>query len=227
MPKKIAMKSKINKHKKNNPSLVGKSNLLTPLLLSLFFLTISCSTEEATIEPAAENPEVPAETNFVEENPLPQFLAATRYNEHTVLCSNTAVFDEIGFKFKAMEKGTINSLLIKIPIVNNNLVVAITDFSTSQVIRTEVVNVTAANAQTVKTIVPVELEKGKTYFITMRTNNYYRRFRADFTQASYPVTVGNIKILAPVTTAFSPDGILGSSGNFYSGDCSFTFLRTE
>lgn len=206
--------------------------ILFPVLL-LFLTTISCSTEEVNVEPVTENPETPTNpenptnTNFSEENPLPAFLSSTRYNEHIELCSNTSVFDEVGFKFKSLAKGTINKINVKIPITNNNLIVTIKDFATNQIIRSETVNVTSANVDIVKTIAPLDLEKDKVYLITMKTNNYYKRFRNDFTQAMYPITVGNIKVMAPMTSMLSPDGSLGGSGNFYSGDVSFTFLRTE
>jgi len=218
-------------------------NILISFLLLLFLTSISCSTEETGIDPNNQTPETPivsetpstpatpetpGNTAFTEENPLSGFLSATRYNEHVEFCSNTSVFDEIGFKFKALEKGTMNSINVTIPIVNNALVVMIKDFDTNQIIRTETLNITTANTLFVKNITPLELEKNKTYYITMRTNNYYKRFRSDFSQPQYPVTVGSIKILAPMTSAFSPDGVtLGGSGNFYSGDISFTFLRTE
>lgn len=207
---------------------------LTPVLFLLFLTFTSCSTEEVTIDPVTENPinpenpQNPTGTNFTEENPLPEFLAETRYNEFQSVCTSSSSFDEIGFKFKVLEKGTINSLIVKIPVTNNSLIVTITDFATNQIVRTEEINVTAANTEFVKTIVPLELEKNKIYNITMLTNKYYKRFRSDFSQPQYPVTAGNIKIMFPITTAFSPDGVtFGGSGNFYSGDCSFTFLRTE
>jgi hypothetical protein len=201
---------------------------LIPVLFSFFLMIISCSNEDVNIETMAESLELPVDTNFTDENPLPTFLSATRYNEHQVLCSNTRVFDEVGFKFKTLEKGIVNSLIVKIPIVNSNLIVTLTDSYSNQVIRTESLNVITANTPTLKNIVPLELEKNKTYYITMRTNNYYKRFRSDFSQPQYPVSVGSITIITPVTTAFSPDGVsFGGSGNFYSGDCSFTFLRTE
>lgn len=205
-------------------------NFLTPFFLLFCLMTISCTTEEVSVEPVTENPEPqpPVNTDFTEENPFPVFLSTTRYNEHVTLCSDVSSFKSVGFKFKTLEKGIINSLTVKIPVINNNLIVTITDAVSNQTIRTEAINVLSANTQTIKTIVPLELEKNKTYYITMRTTNHYKHFRADFSQPQYPVTVGNIKIVTPVTSEFSANGTeLGGTGNFCSGDCSFTFLRTE
>lgn len=205
--------------------------LLILFLSSFFLMTTSCSTEEIDAKPVTENlelPQVPIETNFTEENPLQTFLSMTRYNEYQTLCTNQSVFKEVGFKFKTLEKGTMNAIAIKIPITNNSLLVTIKDDDSNQTLRTETINVTTADTEITKTIVPVKLGKNKIYTITMKSKIHYKRFRSDYSQPQYPVNAGNIKIITPVSNEFSSDGItMGGTGNFYSGDCSFTFLRTE
>lgn len=196
--------------------------------ISLCLILLSCSTQDLS-EPQLINPEQPQSENpFSAENPLSNFLSITGYNELQVLSCDLESFEEIGLQFKVLEKGVINSLKVKIPIVNNNLVVTITDVASNDILRVENLNIAVANQEIIKTIVPIELKKNKIYTITIKTNLHYKRFRADNSQPPFPVTVGNIKIITPISTEFSLDGqSLRGTGNFYSGDCDFTFLRTE
>lgn len=201
------------------------------LFLKLFFLIIltSCSNDEAEQSSSTDIViENPTSVLFEEENPFLEYLAATGFNQVLSPCINNNLNYEIGFKFKPVVKGKINSVVVKLANPNTNLIVTIWDVSTKSIIRTESVNVTTSNTEITKNIVPIELVKDKEYAITMNTTNYYMRHQSDWGQPQYPITAGNIKIFGPVLN----DGIIQGyptmgAGNFYNGDCSFNFLQTE
>ncbi len=179
-------------------------------------LALSCDKDD-------DNPTVPV---YQPESPLQGFLNATGFNQ-----SEESVIDgsnsEYGYRFRPTVTGSITSLAVRIPDVNNNLRVTIWDVATQEPIKTETFNVTSSGVAIVKDIVPLPLVKDKEYLISINTADYYVRERNNGSSAVYPVSVGNIQITGyayasgllqtfPATTAT----------DLYSGDVNFTFLRT-
>jgi PBP1b-binding outer membrane lipoprotein LpoB len=196
------------------------------LLLQLYLLAFltSCSNDNGSIESNQDANQV----TFVEENPLPNYLNVTQYNEQTTVFTNIAVEKEIGYFFEPLRKGKINSLVVKLPTVETNLEVRIWDLVTHTVVRTEIVNVNIANSTIVKDIVPLELVKNRNYAITMITNNYYAKSKIDFGVINHPVTIGNFKIYGSYLSNCDPfNPSFNTLIGLYNGDCSFNFLPTE
>ncbi len=186
------------------------------ILILLLFLT-SCSKDD---DPT---PNVPV---YNEENPLQSFLTTTGFNQQTM--EQTATNDLLaGLSFKPTVTGKINSILVKLPAINNNLKVSIWDNATGNLLRQEIVNVTSANTEITTQITPLQLEKDKIYVISMQTNTAFVRYRTDQTNASFPITSGNIQILSYregiSTTTIPTDNYY----NLYAGDCIFKFQQTE
>lgn len=186
------------------------------ILILLLFLT-SCSKDD---DPT---PNVPV---YNEENPLQSFLTTTGFNQQTMV--QTATNDLLaGLSFKPTVTGKINSLLVKLPVINNNLKVSIWDNATGNLLRQEIVNVTSANTEITTQITPLQLEKDKIYVISMQTNTAFVRYRTDQTNASFPITAGNIQILSyregTSMTTIPADNYY----NLYAGDCIFKFQQTE
>jgi hypothetical protein len=186
------------------------------ILILLLFLT-SCSKDD---DPT---PNVPV---YNEENPLQSFLTTTGFNQQTM--EQTATNDLLaGLSFKPTVTGKINSLLVKLPVINNNLKVSIWDNATGNLLRQEIVNVTSANTEITTQITPLQLEKDKIYVISMQTNTAFVRYRTDQTNASFPITAGNIQILSyregTSTTTIPTENYY----NLYAGDCIFKFQQTE
>jgi hypothetical protein len=194
--------------------------LLVPIF-SLLFLS-SCSNDETVSE------QEPVIIDYQEENPLPGYLTATGYNQESTAILNTAQSHEIGFFFKPLKKGKINSIVVKIPVTDSNLTVKIWDLRTNTIIRTETVDVNTANTEITKIITPLELVKNKDYAITMTTQNYFKKNRTDLGMTNHPITIGNIKINGSYFSNSNTQNppfitLIG----LYNGDCSFNFLRTE
>lgn len=193
---------------------------------ALAFLTWACSEEEnntVMVSPVAE---------FQEENPLPQFLSA---NEFEANGNRTAYIDdnnnyEMGFSFKPLVKGQINSIVVMMPQPNVDVRVTIWDKEDASVIRTEYVDVLAANAFETTAVDPLELEANKEYFITMNANDYYlcnRMYAPNVIE--YPQVYGNISITGSrcefgnVGQVMPQDDMVNATAGF----CSFNFLETE
>jgi hypothetical protein len=76
--------------------------------------------------------------------------------------------------------------------------------------------------------VPLALVKDKEYTITMNSNDYYMKTKTNGTAATYPMTIGNVII----TSYREGYGLAqtfpqGTQPDYYDGNCSFNFQRTE
>lgn len=158
------------------------------------------------------------------QNPLAGYLAATGFNQ-TVRPVNDADY-EFGISFKPLVNGKMTALVVKIPTVNPSLRVTIWDKTTATALRTELVAVTSSGVEVTKEISPLELIKDKQYFISFRSNNYYRHEKTNKTNATYPVIVGDISINSYAygegAIQEMPNIIMN---NYYAGDCSFKFQK--
>jgi hypothetical protein len=205
---------------------------ISPLKMLLFFtIAVSCTNENSELntnpEPVSiENPSTPP---FEEENPITEFLVKSEFSNITVPCIKTKSYAEIGFVFKPVAKGVVNSITVKLPSIYKNIKITFWNFDKRSVIRTETCDVDLPNSEIKLRIDPLELSKNVKYAITVYTNSYYMRHSEEWKQPLYPIIVGNIKILQSI---MNYDSTLSyqtttSLGNFYNGDCSFNFLRTE
>jgi len=168
------------------------------------------------------------EKTHAEENPLEKYYELTGFNTKTI--AQNAGWYESSLAFSPLVKGKINALTIKIPDVNSALKVTIWDYDTKAALRTETIEVAAANTQVVKSITPLSLEKDKKYIISMNSNDWYIMKKPDGSDATYPLTAGNIKFIeyrwvdAVSGTPKFPTII---SHNYNAGDLSFVFQQTE
>ena len=195
-------------------------NIIAVTLVTIFAL--SCSkNDEVPITPAVVNPII-----YNEENPFNAFIA-TMSNSGQV---SNSIYGEVqwGYIFKCTERGKINSLMIKIPVINNALKVYMWDKATLALIKTEIVNVSAANVNIIKIVTPILLEKNKEYVITIFSDDYIVH-SSPSGAVSYPVVAGTIQILGTLSgvDGACPTGIGNGSSNSYRGDVSFNFQRTE
>ena len=194
-----------------------KTTIKTVLIVFCLF-AISCSKDEESAPVII----------YPEENPLNGYLETSGYNQDQVSSIDNPSIIEAGFSFKPVFNGKLNAIKAWIPASNNALRVTIWDNETQIPIRTEIVNVTSANVPAVKTIEPLFLLKNKEYTITMNSNDYYIKTKTDGTAANYPITVGNIVITSYRegygSTQTFPQG---TQPDYYNGNCSFSFQRTE
>lgn len=186
-------------------------------IITLFIITlsvVSCSSDDDK------------KPSFATENPLDAYYTATGFTTSTNFINSGDY--EFGLVFTPTVKGKINSIKLKLPATNPNVRVTIWDFATKTVIRTETVNVVTADLGVTKEISELQLEKDKKYLISMNSNDWYKKNKADNSNATYPVVAGNITIseyrwLSGTAQTF-PTTV---SSSYNAGDLSFEFQQTE
>lgn len=168
----------------------------------------------------------PAPIVHPEENPLAAYLTTAGF-------SNTSNFInsgdyEFGLVFSPNVNGKIKAITAQLPDINSSVRVSIWDYDTQAVIRTEVVNVSAANTLITKSIAELPLIKDKKYLISMNSNDWYDRTKPGGTAATYPITAGNIKFIQYLwksgASQIFPTNI---DPSYYAGDLSFVFQQTN
>ncbi|WP_411811588.1 hypothetical protein ACLB9Y_17565 [Chryseobacterium scophthalmum] len=189
-------------------------------LISAFFIT-SCSNNDDDAPVTEPTPIV-----YPQENPLDKYYESTGFTTTTYFVASPT--SEFGLAFSPNVKGKINAIFVKIPAVKSNLRVTIWDYDTKAVMRTEVVNVTTANNVITKNISEILLEKDKKYMITMNSGDWYKRAKPDNSNATYPITAGNIKFweyrwVGTASQIFPTNIDLKYNG----GDLSFSFQQTD
>lgn len=194
-------------------------NSLKYTLITLLFICFSCSKND-------DSPSSPA-ILYAEENPLNGFLGTSGYNQQQVSMINSNLI-EAGFSFVPTVTGKINSVVVWIPQANNAVRVTIWDNATQNPVRTEIVAVTDANVPAKKEIDPLFLIKNKEYTITMNSNDYYVKTKSNGSAAEYPIAINNLKVTSYRETIGSSQTFPeGTQPDYYSGNCSFNFQRTE
>jgi len=164
---------------------------------------------------------------YSEENFMDNYLTSTGFDEESVEFVNSGSY-EFGLEFTPLVKGQITSLAVKLPDVNNSLRITIWDVAAGTIVKTEIVNVSAAGNLFTFDVVDIELVKDKKYCISMNSNDWYERSNTAGTDTSYPTVAGNISI-----DAYKWAGGLNheyptlEATDYYAGDLSFNFLRTE
>jgi hypothetical protein len=133
---------------------------------------------------------------------------------------------EFGLVFAPLVDGEMKSINVKLPDINSSLQVAIWDYETKVILKSEVVNVNQADVQVKKKITGLNLEKDKKYLISMNSNDWYKKHKADNTNAAYPITAGNIKYFQyrwiSSSNQIFPTNV---SLDYDGGDLSFDFQR--
>lgn len=188
------------------------------LVLGIFAIGISSCKKDKTTEPI---PEV-----YAEENPMPEFLTRTGFNQVLVTIPGGGIED--GFSFKSKVNGKINAIVMKLPYANTSLRVTIWDNVSKAILRTEYVNVATGAVENIIAIQTFNILKDKEYLISMNPTGYYFKYRSDNASIAYPVTVGNITILS--CSALATINQIFPSNLFYDryyGDISFKFQQTN
>lgn len=174
--------------------------------------TISCSSDD--------------DKSFKIENPLEAYHAKAGFT--TVTNFINAGDYEFGLVFTPTVKGNMKAITLKLPATNPIVRVTVWDYETKVVLRTESLNVATADVQVAKEISDLPLEKNKKYLITMNSNDWYKKSKADNANAVYPIVAGNITVneyrWIGTTSQVFPTNV---SLNYNGGDLSFDFQQTE
>lgn len=185
-------------------------------ILSLF--TVSCDKDDD--DNADTTPK------FATENPLAAYYTQTGFTTSTNFINSGDY--EFGLVFTPVVKGNIKAITLKLPAANPAVRVTIWDYDSKAVLRSETLNVATADAQVTKEIGAFALQKDKKYMITMNSNDWYKKAKADNTNVTYPITAGNIKFeeyrWVSGTAQVFPTTV---SANYNAGDLSFDFQQTE
>lgn len=194
-----------------------KNHFLKPITVVILSLILfSCSKDDEQTSPIL----------YFEENFLAGFLTNSGFSASTDSTIDGGNY-EFGLEFTPLVKGKITSLKAKLPDVNNAVRVSIWDRATNTVIRTETINVAAADTEASFDIPDLDLTANHQYAITMNSNDWYNHRRTGNTAVTYPITAGNIRIdnykWIFGTTQTYPNNI---STTYYAGDISFNFLQT-
>lgn len=194
-----------------------KNHFLNPIAAVILSLTLfSCSKDDEESNPIF----------FFEENYFTGYLTNSGFSASTDTTIDGGNY-EFGLEFTPLVKGKITSLKAKLPSVNNAVRVTIWDRATNTVVRTETINVSAADTELSFDIPDLDLTAAHQYAITMNTNDWYNHRRTGNTATTYPVTSGNIRIdnykWIFGTTQTYPTNV---ATTYYAGDVSFNFLQT-
>lgn len=184
-------------------------------LLTLMILT-SCSKDDDSTS-----------VSYQEEDFIGGYLSTTGFSQQTTTEINVGNY-EFGNEFTPIVNGKITNLKVKLPDSRTDLRITIWDKTTGNPIKTEIVNVSAANTSYTFDIPDVNLVKDKEYAITMNSNDWYKKNRTDNNTVIYPITVGNIKInsykwIGGATQSYPTNSAI----NYYAGDLSFSFQQIE
>ncbi|WP_276378928.1 hypothetical protein [Flavobacterium sp. H4147] len=179
-------------------------------------LAVSCSSDD-------DKDNTP---KFETENPLAAYYTQTGFSTVTNFINSGDY--EFGLAFTPTVKGKIKAITLKLPATNSALRVTIWDYTAKTVLRTETLNVATADVQVTKEISELALEKDKKYMITMNSNDWYKKSKADNSIVTYPIVAGNITFneyrwLSGTTQTF-PTNV---SSSYNAGDLSFDFQQTE
>lgn len=159
------------------------------------------------------------------ENPLAAYITNSGFTDSSNMV-NVGSY-EFGLVFSPNVSGKINAVTVQIPDANANLRVTIWDFDTQTVLRTEVVNVTAANTLITKTITELPLVKDKKYLISMNSNDYYYKEKPGGGSATYPIAAGNIKFTGYQWKSGGAQAFPTTvDATYFAGDLSFEFQQT-
>lgn len=202
-------------------SITGKilrSSVLALSVISTMFV-VSCRSDD-------DDKKV---TYLEESHILNGFLNNSGFNQTSANFVNSGNY-EFGLAFTPKVKGKINSFTVKIPDANSNLRITVWNYETKEVIKSEVLNVTASGAVVTKSVTGIELQKGIKYLLTMNSADWYKAAKTDNSKIVYPLTIGNIEFndylwgTSTVSEFKFPGNI---SKDYYAGDVDFTFQQID
>jgi hypothetical protein len=121
------------------------------LLFALVFITISACKKSSS----------PAPITYTEELPFDNFITSVAQNGTLQSVTNASIFFENGVAFKALVKGQIKTLYVKIPDTSSALLVTIWDKNTQAKLFQTAIAVTTANTEKSVDINPFNIEKDK------------------------------------------------------------------
>lgn len=184
-------------------------------LLSIAIFTVSCSSDDDKDSP-----------KYNVENPLAAYYTTTGFS--TVSNFVNSGDYEFGLAFTPTVKGKIKAITLKLPATNPSVRITIWDYTAKTVLRSETLNIATADVEVKKEISELALDKDKKYLITMNSNDWYKKNKADLSNTTYPIVAGNITIneyrwIGGTTQTF-PTNV---SANYNAGDLSFDFQQTE
>ena len=217
------MKKLIKNFNVNN--LIKTKNVFAVLFVATLISVASCSKSDPA--PAQVQPVVITPVTYGEENYFSSYLTTTGFDQTTQIIIDNVNY-ELGSEFTPTAKGKITKIFVKLPAINTTLRVTVWDKAAGTKLLTETIVVNSAGTVILQDIADIDLVKDKVYAITMNTNDWYNRKRTDGAAATYPVTVGNIKINGYKYisgTAQAYPTVVNNTVN--SGDLYFSFLRTE
>lgn len=189
-------------------------NQFTPFFLTIIamFILLSCSNEN-------DDREVYEEQNF-----LSGFLQTSGFN-HTEL-SFIGYPIHFGYSFTPLVEGKINSIVIKVPLEYEENIITLWDKSTGEPIASKTVSLPAEYEVTVD-VEPIQLIKDKEYIISITSMASYARSNNTFDNAEFPIVEGDIQInycSMGGNSETMPNSVIY---NYYFGDLSFNFQRTQ
>jgi len=187
----------------------------TILAIAITIMLFSCSEDDGP--------------SYNEENFMNGFLTNSGFSELTQNYIDAGSY-EFGVEFTPLVKGKITSLKIKLPAINNALRITIWDKSTATatVIRSETVNVAAADTEQDFDIADLELTANHQYAITMNSDDWYDHRKTDNTNATYPITSGNIRIDSYRWIGGTAQTYPTTVAAYYvAGDVSFNFIQID
>ncbi len=178
--------------------------------------------------------EVPAlaSTPAVESYSLAGFLKQTKYEEKvTAENGSNGTILEIGFTFEPQIDGNLTAYKIKLPTANSSYKIVLWDVATQLPILSQICNYTTPNIEASFALVtPKVLVKNKKYcisYIVSPTTSYFIRSRNNGTAATFPFSIGNMKIYSPSYKILTDQNLRAFPNNvelfIYYGDVSFTF----
>lgn len=183
-------------------------------ILVTAILAISCSSDKED------------KKSYATENPLAAYYTATGFS--TVTNFINAGDYEFGLVFTPTVKGSIKAITLKLPATNPTVRVTIWDYTAKSVLRSESINIATADVEVKKEISELALDKDKKYMITMNSNDWYKKNKADLSNVTYPIIAGNITFneyrWVSGTAQIFPTNV---SANYNAGDLSFDFQQTE
>ena len=189
------------------------------LLLSLFAITTFCATSCSKDDNPAPVVLAPLQ------DPLSGYLTASGFIQKTINQVNAGNY-EFGYSFIPSVNGKMTEIVVKIPDAQSAMRVTIWDKAARTVIRTETIDLPSSGVEAIKQIVAIDLIKDKEYFITYNGNDWYQRSKTDNSAATYPFTVGDIKVTSYAfssgTAQTMPNTVVTT---YYAGDCSFKFQK--
>lgn len=187
----------------------------TATLLGLALMLANCSGDD--------DPSPVVDTS---QNPLSGYVATAGFDQVTTNFVNSGDY-EFGISFTPAANGKMTAIVMKLPAAQSaGTRVSIWNKTTSTLMRTETIDVPTADTEVVKAITPIDLVAGTEYCITYNGNDWYKRNRTDNSNATYPITVGDISVTSyrwvSGTAQVIPTNI---PNNYYAGDLSFKFVR--